>query len=110
MKRQTAMADNFAQLYGRRSGKSALAAQEAGRILREAPEPFSCKFRVRDGWVEIESTGGFSRFEPRVQVALDRVRGGTRAQLDLSRAEAENLVDQLQRALAHLAVAEVHET
>lgn len=113
MKRQTAMARNFNRIYGtpggRRSGKYALAAQEAAQILREAPA-FCCKFQVRQGWVEIESRCDWDAVEPQVLVTLDRTRGGCRTRLDLSRAEAENLVDQLQRALAHLAVAEVHET
>ncbi len=85
-------------------------AQELSRILREQTERFFCRFRVRDGTVEIESRGGFAEIEPRVLVTLDRVRGGTRTQLDLSRAEAEKLADELGRALAHLAVAEVHES
>jgi len=109
MNRSSAMAQNFALLYGRRTGKS-IFAQEVARTLRELALRFQSRFKVLDGWVEVETRGGFAEVQARVSVTLDRSRHGVRTQLDLSPAEAEKLVGELQRALAHLAVAEVHET
>ena len=105
MNRSSAMAQNFALLNGRRSGKSAIA-QEMAWTWGELALRFQSRFKVLDGWVEVETRGGFAE----VSVTLDRPRHGVRTQLDLSPAEAEKLVGELQRALAHLAVAEVHET